>query len=64
LRGDFRHVAVANEVIAHWAFESVVPWEEVGVVNAPHKFYFVYKLSGCKGEVSAMVGETFAISFN
>jgi hypothetical protein len=32
-------------------FESFVPREEAGVVNAPHKFHFVCELSGCEGWV-------------
>jgi hypothetical protein len=31
--------------------------KEAGVVNAPHKFHFVCKLSGCDGWVSTMVGK-------
>jgi hypothetical protein len=33
-----RHVAVANALATNWAFESLAPREEAGVVNAPHKF--------------------------
>jgi hypothetical protein len=48
---------------AHTALESFVPWEEVGVVNAPHTFHFVCKLSGRERGVSAMVCEMCFISF-
>jgi hypothetical protein len=58
-----RHVAIANELTAHWAFESFIPCEEAGVVNAPQKFHFLSELSGYEGGVSAMVGEICAISF-
>jgi hypothetical protein len=56
-------VAVANELAAYWEFESFVPREEAGVVNAPHKSHFVCELSGCDGCVSTMVGRIFTISF-
>jgi hypothetical protein len=56
-------VAIANELAAHWAFESFVPWEEADSVNAPHKFHFVYELSGCDGWGSTMVGKICTISF-
>jgi hypothetical protein len=50
-------VAVANDLSAQWAFESFVPREEAGAVNAPHEFRFVCELSGCERGVSTMVGE-------
>jgi hypothetical protein len=57
-------VAVATELAAPWwAFDSFAPREEAGVVNAPHKLYFVYELSGCDGWVSTMVGKICSISF-
>jgi hypothetical protein len=56
-------VDIANELTAHWAFESFVPWGETGVVNAPHNFHVVLELSGCEGGVSAMVVKICAISF-
>jgi hypothetical protein len=57
-----RHLAVANKLAAHWVFESFVPREEAGVVNAPHKFHFVCALSGCEGWVSTRVGKVCSIS--
>jgi hypothetical protein len=56
-------VAAANELAAHWTFESFVLWEEVGVVIASRKFHFVCELSGCDGGVSTMVGKICSISF-
>jgi hypothetical protein len=40
------HVAIANKLSAHWAFESFVPREEAGVVNAPHQIHFMCELYG------------------
>jgi hypothetical protein len=40
------HVAIANELTAHTEFGSFVPWEEAGVVYAPHGFHFVCELLG------------------
>jgi hypothetical protein len=65
-------VAVANELAAHWAFESFVPREEAGVVDTPHKFHYVCELSRCdfiyhgrhqKKLVSTVVNKIFSISF-
>jgi hypothetical protein len=43
--------------MGNWSF---VPWEEAGVVYAPHEFYFVCELSGREGGMSAMVVEISA----
>jgi hypothetical protein len=56
-------VAIANELAAHRALESFVPWEEAGVVNAPHNFHFLCELCGCEGGMSVVVGEIITISF-
>jgi hypothetical protein len=56
-------VAIANELTAHRAFESFVPSEVAGVVNAPHKFRLVCELGRCEGGVSAIMREICAISF-
>jgi hypothetical protein len=47
----------------NWAFESLVPMEEAGAVNAPHEFHFVCELSGYEEWVSTMVGKICFISF-
>jgi hypothetical protein len=50
-------VAIAKKLTTHRAFESFVPMEKAGVVNAPHRFHFVYALFRCKGGMTAVVGE-------
>jgi hypothetical protein len=55
-------VAVTDKLSAHGAFESFVLGEEAGVVNSPHKFHFVRKLSGREGCMSFVKGEIYALA--
>jgi hypothetical protein len=55
-------VASANELSAHAALESFVPWEEK-CCERPTSIPFVCKLSGRERGVSAMVCKMCFVSF-
>jgi hypothetical protein len=45
-RAVARHVPVAGNLTAHWAFGGFILLEEVSVVHCPHRFHFICDLCG------------------